>query len=65
MKRLTRTVVLVLAAAGVVLGVQSLAMAQKLPKCATVKCHEIGCPADVLCVSGSKVLTCAQVCGGN
>lgn len=63
MKRLTRAAVLVLAAAGVVLGVQSLAVASKLPKCASVKCHDIGCPADVLCVSGSKVISCAQVCG--
>ena len=64
-RRLTRALVLVLATAGFGLGVQALAAGVKLPKCATVKCRELGCPADVLCVSGSKAQTCAEVCGGH
>lgn len=36
----------------------------KLPKCSSVKCRDIGCPSDVLCVSGSKVITCAEACSG-
>ena len=62
-RRLSRTLVLALALAGFGFGVQALAA--KLPKCATVKCQDIGCPADVLCVSGSKVKTCAEVCAGH
>jgi hypothetical protein len=66
MKRRTiRLLVLVLAVAGLGLGVQTLAAGIKLPKCASVKCRDLGCPADVLCVSGSKVQTCADVCSGH
>ena len=61
-RRLSRALVLVLAVAGLGLGMQTLAAGIKLPKCASVKCQAIGCPADVLCVSGSKVQTCADVC---
>jgi hypothetical protein len=41
------------------------AVAAKLPKCASVKCRDLGCPSDVLCVSGSKVISCADVCNGH
>jgi len=57
-----------LAALAAVLALSALsvhAVAAKLPKCAAVKCHEIGCPGDVLCVSGSKVITCAVACYGH
>ena len=37
----------------------------KLPKCSSVKCRDIGCPSDVLCVSGAQVKSCADVCHGN
>ena len=63
--RAIRVLVLSLAMAGLGFGVQALAADAKLPKCASVKCREIGCPVDVLCVSGSKVQTCADVCNGN
>ena len=53
-------------AAGIGAGVAALASpADKLPKCASVKCRELGCPASVLCVSGSKVETCADICNGH
>jgi hypothetical protein len=58
-RRFVFAAVLVIVAAT---GAYSLASAAKLPKCATVKCRELGCPADVLCVSGSKVQSCAEVC---
>lgn len=45
-------------------GAHALAVPIKLPKCSTVKCRELGCPADVLCVSGAHVKTCADVCNG-
>jgi hypothetical protein len=65
--RVCRAVVLVLACTGLGFGVHALAaeVSIKLPKCASVKCRDIGCPADVLCVSGSKVQTCADVCAGH
>ena len=50
------------------LGMGAAALASpagKLPKCAAVKCRDLGCPADVLCVSGSAVKTCADVCNGH
>ncbi len=51
------------------LGVASYAIAgvsfQKLPKCSGKLCRDIGCPADVLCVQGAHVVTCADWCGGN
>ena len=65
MRRLTRAAVLVLATAGLALGVHSLAVAQKLPKCASIKCRDLGCRADILCVSGGKVVSCADICGGH
>ncbi len=63
--RLIRVLVLTLACTGLGFGVQALAASAKLPKCASVKCRDLGCPADVLCVSGSKVQSCAEVCNGN
>jgi len=54
------------AAGAVVAGASALASpAAKLPKCASVKCRDLGCPADVLCVSGSKVESCADICNGH
>jgi hypothetical protein len=56
----------VLAALGsIAAGVGTLASGAKLPKCAEVKCRDLGCPADTLCVSGTKVKTCADVCNGH
>ncbi|HEX5042319.1 MAG TPA: hypothetical protein VFV75_05410 [Candidatus Polarisedimenticolaceae bacterium] len=63
--RAPRVLVLALAFGCLGFGVQALAAGAKLPKCASVKCRDLGCPADVLCVSGSKVQTCADVCNGN
>jgi hypothetical protein len=63
--RAVRVLVLAFVFACLGFGVQALAAGVKLPKCASVKCRDIGCPADVLCVSGSKVQTCADVCNGN
>ena len=37
----------------------------KLPKCSMTMCRSVGCAADVLCVSGAHVKTCADVCNGN
>jgi hypothetical protein len=37
----------------------------KLPKCSGQLCHGVNCSADVLCVSGAHVKTCADWCGGN
>jgi hypothetical protein len=48
-----------------VLAFAALAVEAKLPKCSSVKCRDLGCPADVLCVSGSKVQTCADACNGH
>lgn len=58
-------VIAIVALVTLVLVAASLAGAgsDKLPRCADVKCKDIGCPADVLCVSGGKVKTCADVCG--
>ena len=39
----------------VVAGALALAAEAKLPKCSTVKCRDLGCPAVVLCVSGAHV----------
>ncbi len=47
-----------------VAGAHTLVSAAKLPKCASVNCRALGCPADVLCVSGAHVKTCADVCNG-
>jgi hypothetical protein len=59
-----RVVLAALIAVVFAVGVHSLATAAKLPKCASVKCRDLGCPADVVCVSGSQVRSCAEVCGG-
>lgn len=40
------------------------AWSQKLPKCSGQLCRDSGCSSDVLCVSGSKVKNCADVCRG-
>lgn len=63
--RAIRVLVLACAVASLGFGVQAFAAGIKLPKCASVKCRDLGCPADVLCVSGSKVQTCADVCNGH
>jgi len=55
----------VLAAALALSSLTVLAYSAKLPKCASVKCRDLGCPSDVLCVSGSKVISCADVCNGH
>lgn len=47
------------------LGAHTLASASKLPKCGSVKCRDLGCPADVLCVAGSQVKSCADVCNNH
>jgi len=47
-----------------VAGAHALVAAPKLPKCASVDCRALGCPADVLCVSGAHVKSCADVCNG-
>lgn len=60
MKRALISGAIVLAVAAIAVGVQA-----KLPKCSSVKCRDLGCPTDVLCTSGAKVVTCAQACGGN
>ena len=39
-------------------------LSQKLPKCSGQLCRDAGCSPDVLCVSGSKVKNCADVCRG-
>ena len=55
----------VLAAALALSALTAHAVAAKLPKCSSVKCRDLGCPSSVLCVSGSKVITCADVCNGH
>jgi hypothetical protein len=47
-----------------VAGAHALGASTKLPKCASINCRALGCPADVLCVSGAHVKTCADVCNG-
>jgi hypothetical protein len=57
---------LIVTAAAVLLSALTVwAGSAKLPKCASVKCRDLGCPSDVLCVSGSKVITCADACNGH
>ena len=66
MKHPMLTLVVVLVTLGsIAAGATALASGSKLPKCAAVKCRDLGCPADVLCVSGSSVKTCADVCNGH
>ena len=48
-----------------VAGAHTLAAGIKLPKCSTVKCRDLGCPADVLCVAGAHVKSCADICNGH
>lgn len=48
--------------AAITIGVQVWAAGPKLPKCSAVRCRDLGCPADVLCTSGTSVKTCAEVC---
>jgi hypothetical protein len=60
-RRLAFVVVLVVVA---VVGAHTLVSGAKLPKCSSVKCRTLGCPADVLCVSGAHVVSCADVCNG-
>lgn len=61
-RRLMLSALIVIVAAA---GAQALAAGIKLPKCNTVDCRGLGCPADVLCVSGAHVKTCADICGGH
>ena len=60
-RRLTFAAVLVLV---FVAGAHALVAGSKLPKCASVNCRALGCPADVLCVSGAHVKSFAEVCNG-
>jgi len=50
----------------VAVGAASMAYASmifdKLPKCSGQLCTSVNCSADVLCVSGAHVKTCAEVC---
>lgn len=63
--RLAHAALVLAVAASFAAGVAALAQPQaKLPKCAQVKCRELGCPADVLCVAGASVKSCADVCNG-
>ena len=64
MKRRIVASILVLVAAAVAVGLAAATSGVKLPKCSQVKCRDIGCPADVLCVAG-QVKTCADVCNGH
>jgi len=64
MKRRLLVSTLVFAAAALAVGLAAAAAGAKLPKCAQVKCRDLGCPADVLCASGSTVKSCADVCNG-
>ena len=59
-RRLAAAAVFVVFAAGA----HTLVATAKLPKCASVKCRDLGCPADVLCVSGAHVKSCAEICNG-
>jgi len=62
-RRITLFVCIAAIAGAVAAGATALAAPTvKLPKCAQVKCRELGCPADVLCVSGSNVKSCADIC---
>lgn len=64
--RFLRSALLLVLAGSLAAGAAALASpGTKLPKCAQVKCRSIGCPADVLCASGTSVKTCADVCNGN
>jgi hypothetical protein len=60
-RRLAFAAVLLVVAAS---GAYALASTVKLPKCSAVKCRDLGCPADVLCVSGAHVKSCAEICNG-
>lgn len=65
---MSRTRMVLAAAMAVMLasaaGAFALTWNQKLPKCSGQLCRDAGCSADVLCVSGSKVKSCADVCRG-
>jgi hypothetical protein len=61
-----RVMVAVMAMSAIASGLAAIAArSAKLPKCAAVKCRDIGCPSDVLCVAGGSVKTCADVCNGH
>jgi len=64
MKRRLLVSTLILAAATLAFGFAAVASGAKLPKCAQVKCRDLGCPPDVLCASGTTVKSCADVCNG-
>jgi hypothetical protein len=60
-----RVLLAVLVAAAVAAGLAALASSSdKLPKCGAQLCKP-DCSADVLCVSGAHVRTCADFCGGH
>jgi hypothetical protein len=64
--KLVRVLVAVVAMSALASGLAAIAApSAKLPKCAAVKCRDLGCPADVLCVAGGNVKTCADVCNGH
>lgn len=62
MKRILAAAALIVALGAAALAAASAA--DKLPKCSGKLCRDIGCPADVLCVQGAHVVTCADWCGG-
>ena len=64
-RRMIKLLVIAVALGSIAAGATAVASGDKLPKCAAVKCRSLGCPADVLCVSGSSVKTCADVCNGH
>ncbi|HKQ61290.1 MAG TPA: hypothetical protein VJS92_08350 [Candidatus Polarisedimenticolaceae bacterium] len=43
----------------------SLAQPIKLPKCSAGLCRDVNCSPDTLCVQGSHVKNCADVCNGH
>ena len=65
MKRRFVASILVLVAAAVAVGLAAGTSGIKLPKCSQIKCRDLGCPADTLCVAGGNVQTCAEVCNGH
>ena len=64
-RRLSLTLLAVAAVASFSAGMIALAADAKLPKCSQVKCRQLGCPADVLCATGTTVKSCADICNGH
>ncbi|HZN56178.1 MAG TPA: hypothetical protein VFB67_12745 [Candidatus Polarisedimenticolaceae bacterium] len=64
-RRIAQAALIVTVLGSLAAGAAALASpSEKLPKCSDVKCRQIGCPADVLCVKGA-VVTCADFCNGH